>query len=281
MGPVESLTNGRESELLRMVSRRTAGSGNFPQSLPDEPLHLNASDVHVWHTSLVLADPLLSHLRASLSPEERARAERFAFEDARVRFIAAHGMLRTIVSRYVNERPGTLMFTSGRHGKPSLAGLRGAVEEVRFNLTHSHDSALIAVARNREVGVDLERIRGNVESLELAERFFSPSEFERLRHLPSDQANRLFFTLWTSKEAYLKARGTGLSLGLDRFEIRFVSEEPMARVRLLGESREHENCLVRILSLGPDYAGAVAAEGEDWRVSYRQWPEPEADRRQG
>ena len=247
-------------------------------SLPDEPLHLNASDVHVWHTSLVLADSLLSHLRASLSPEERARAERFAFEDARVRYIAAHGILRTIVSRYVNERPGTLMFTAGQHGKPSLVGLRGAVEKVRFNLAHSHDSALIAVARNREVGIDLERIRDNVGSLQLAERFFSPSEFERLRHLPSDQAKRLFFTLWTSKEAYLKARGTGLSLGLDRFEVRLVPEEPTARVRLLGESREHENCLVRILSLGPEYAGAVAAEGEDWRVSYRQWPEPGADR---
>ena len=94
--------------------------------------------------------------------------------------------------------------------------------------------------------------------------------------------NRLFFTLWTSKEAYLKAIGTGLSLSLDRFEVRLVPEEPMARVRLLGESREHENCLVRILSLGPDYAGAVAAEGEDWQselpaVASNQ----EADRRRG
>ena len=254
---------------------------NFQQSLTDEPLHLNASDVHVWQTSLALADSLLSQLRASLSSEECARAERFAFEDARVRFIAAHGLLRTIVSRYVNERPGTLTFTSGRHGKPALAELPGTVEKVRFNLAHSHDSALIAVARGREVGIDLERIRDNVESLKLAERFFSPGELEHLRHLPTDQANRLFFTLWTSKEAYLKARGTGLSLGLDRFEVRLVPEEPMARVRLLGESREHENYLVRILSLGPDYAGAVAAEGEDWRVSYRQWPEPGADRRQG
>ncbi len=264
MGPAESLINRRDSKLWS-----------------DEPLHLNASDVHVWHTSLVLADSLLSLLTASLSPEERARAERFAFEDARIRFIAAHGMLRTIVSRYVNERPEALMFTPGRHGKPSLAGTPGAAEKVRFNLAHSHDSAVIAVARNREVGIDLERIRSNVAGLKLAERFFSPGEFERLRHLPSDQANRLFFTLWTSKEAYLKAIGTGLSLSLDRFEVRLVPEELMARIRLLGESREHEDCLVRILSLGPDYAGAVAAEGEDWRVSYRQWPEPGADPQQG
>jgi 4'-phosphopantetheinyl transferase len=267
------LTNGHDSQSLRQVSAQKAGHGNFPQPLPPEPFHVNASDVHVWHTSLRLAESRLSQLRASLSPEELARAERFAFEDARVRFIAAHGVLRTIVSRYVNERPEALTFTSGRHGKPCLARLRGAVREVRFNLAHSHDSALIAIAHDREVGIDLERIRHDVESLRLAERFFSPNEFARLRHLPSDQANRLFFTLWTCKEAYLKTIGTGLSLALDRCEIVPVPEELVARVRLLGEGRPHEHCLVRILSLGPDYVGAVAADGEDWRVSYRQWPE--------
>jgi 4'-phosphopantetheinyl transferase len=256
-----------------MVSRR-------PQPTPDQ-LDLTESDVHVWHASLVLTpDSVLSRLRAVLSPEERARAERFVFEDARVRFIAAHGLLRMIVSRYVNKRPETLTIIPGRHGKPSLTGRFGAGEKIHFNLAHSHDYALIAVARNREVGIDLERIRGDIESLKLAEQFFLPSEFERLRHLPRDQANRLFFALWTIKEAYLKARGTGLSLGLDRFEVQLVPEESMARVRLLGESRGHQPCVIRILSLGPDYAGAVAAEGEDWRVSYRQWPEV-ADQQQG
>ena len=197
-----------------------------------------------------------------------------AFEDARVRFVAAHGMLRTIIGRYVNEQPGALTFTAGRHGKPSLAGPRGAVEKVRFNLAHSHDFALIAVAHNREVGIDLERIRDSVDSLKLAERFFAPKEFERLQQLPENQANRSFFTLWTCKEAYLKAIGTGLSVDLNRCEVLSAPEELVARVRLLGDSGPRRDCLVRILSLGPDYVGAVAAEGEGWRVSYREWPEP-------
>jgi 4'-phosphopantetheinyl transferase len=177
------------------------------------------------------------------------------------------------MSRYVNVRPTALTFIAGRHGKPSLAGPHGSAGHVRFNLTHSHDAALIAIAHDREVGIDLERIRGDVESLQLAERFFSPTECERLRRLPDDQANRLFFTMWTSREAYLKAIGTGLSLGLDRCEVLPAPEELVARVRLSGASRPYENCLIRALSLGPAYVGAVAAEGEDWRVMYRRWPE--------
>jgi 4'-phosphopantetheinyl transferase len=257
-----------------MVSGRTTRPGKVPQPLPDEPLSLTASDIHVWHISLRPAESRLSQLRASLSPEECARAERFAFGDARRRFVAAHGTLRTILGRYVSERPEALSFTAGRHGKPSLVGPRGTVENVRFNLTHSHDSALIAVTQDREVGIDLERIRDNVDSLKLAERFFSPGEFERLHQMPREEANRLFFTLWTCKEACLKSIGTGLSVDLDRCEVLPVPGELVARVRFLGESRPREDCLVRILSLGPDYVGAVAAEGEDWRVSSRPWPEP-------
>lgn len=238
-----------------------------------EPFHLNVSDVHVWQTSLRPDGSRLSRLRALLSSEERARAQRFAVEDGRLRFIAAHGTLRTIVSRYVRERPATLTFITGRHGKPALAGPRGSVAAVRFNLTHSHEIALIAIARSREVGVDIERIRDDVESLQLAERFFSRSEFERLRHLPADQAHRLFFSLWTSREAYLKAIGIGLSLGLDRCEVLPDPEQLVARVRCSGWSEPHEDCLIRTLPLGPEYVGAVAAEGEDWRVIYRQWPE--------
>jgi len=114
---------------------------------------------------------------------------------------------------------------------------------VRFNLAHSADAALIAIAHDREVGVDLERIRHDVESLKLAERFFSPDECERLRHLPDDEANRLFFTLWTCKEAYLKAIGTGLSVELYRFEALRVLGELTARVRLLRDSLPHEDWL--------------------------------------
>jgi len=89
--------------------------------------------------------------------------------------------------------------------------------------------------------------------------------------VPSDDANRLFFTLWTSKEAYVKARGTGLSLGLDRFEVELGPDATVGRIRRLDEGREPEDCLIRILSLGPDHAGAVAAEGQDWHVIYRLW----------
>jgi len=233
------------------------------------------SDVHVWHASLRLSDSLLSRLRGSISREERARAERFVVDDARVRFVASRGILRAVLGRYVNEHPGALIFTVGPNGKPALAGPGNAVDRIRFNLSYSSSEVLIAVSCTRDVGIDLERIRADVDSLGIAEQFFAPSEFERLRRAPRHEAHRLFFTLWTSKEAYLKATGTGLSTDPDRFEVQLTSDETMARVKLLG-GREHERCLIRILSVAPGYVGAVAAEGEDWRVIYRRWPDLEA-----
>lgn len=235
-----------------------------------QPLSLEASDIHVWHIGLRLTESRRDQLRASLSPAERARAERFAFEDGRARFIAAHGMLRTIISWYVSEPPKALRFTTGRHGKPALTGLRGAAEKLRFNLAHSDDAALIAIAHNREVGIDLERMRDDVNWQGLADRLFSPNECERLRRLSGNQATRLFFTLWTCKEACAKALGTGLSLDLNRCEVLRVAEERVAKVEWLETSGQHGDCLVQVLSLGSDYVGAVAAEGDDWRAVYRQ-----------
>jgi 4'-phosphopantetheinyl transferase len=256
------------------ISISEIGSSSFTMvrsSNPDESFHLSASDVHVWHASLLLSDSLLARLRGSLAPEERARADRFAVDTARVRFVASRGILRAVLSRYVNEPPGALTFIVGPHGKPALAGPGNAGDRIRFNLSHSSSSVLIAVSSRRDVGVDLEQIRADVEIFGIAEQFFAPSEFERLRRLPSPEAHRLFFTLWTSKVAYLKATGTGLSLEPDRFEVRLAQDETMARVKLLAEGRDHESCLIRILSVEPGYVGAVAAEGDDWRVIYRRW----------
>ena len=166
----------------------------------------------------------------TLAADEQARAERFHFERDREHFIVARGVLRAILGRYLNRAPERLSFCYGAHGKPALAGEAGA-DAIRFNVSHSHGVALYAVTRGREVGIDLERIRFDLAVLEIAERFFSRREVATLRTLPTEAQRQAFFRCWTRKEAYIKARGEGLSLPLDQFDVSLAPGEPAA---LLG-----------------------------------------------
>jgi 4'-phosphopantetheinyl transferase len=170
----------------------------------------------------------LRHLdEASLSPDERARAARLAAGDVRRRFVASRAALRDILAAYVGASPAGLRFRYGPHGKPALAP---PLEWLHFNLAHSQDLAVVAVAR-RPVGVDVERVRPLADGpLALAARTFAPGEVAALRAAPQSQQLDEFFRYWTCKEAYVKARGAGLSLPFDQFTVELP---PHAAPRLL------------------------------------------------
>jgi len=154
----------------------------------------------------------------SLVPDERQRAERFRFERDRRRFIVAHGVLRDILGRYLKCSPAQVSFSYNQYGKPALAQESEAIG-LRFNMSHSHEVALYALTRAREVGVDVELLREDFASLEIAERFFSRSEVALLNSLAPELRTDGFFNCWTRKEAYIKALGEGLSHPLDRFAV--------------------------------------------------------------
>ena len=171
-----------------------------------------------------------------LSEEERARMARFRFSEDRRRYLAAHGALREILARHTGIDPGALRFSEGEHGKPALIG-----SDIKFNLSHSGEMALIAigVARDREVGVDIEKIRADIDVLAIAQRFFTAEEAARLESLEQSERTKLFFTLWTRKEALSKARGIPLAEGLaDAFV---------------------EGYCVEDVDVGEDYAAAAAS----------------------
>jgi 4'-phosphopantetheinyl transferase len=192
---------------------------------------LGAHYVHVWRVPLD-DDARADSYWSLLSEEERRRAARFVRDVHRRRFVAAHGALRSILAAYVDAEPAAIDFVSGEHGKPALRDVTGR-PSVEFNLSHSDDLALVAVARARAVGVDLERW-SEVEHLELAERFFSPGERDALRalaHAPH-LVEAGFFAAWTRKEAYLKATGQGITRGLHHFDVALTPGEP---ARLLAD----------------------------------------------
>jgi 4'-phosphopantetheinyl transferase len=207
-------------------------------------------------------------LEASLSVEERARASRFRHSVDRSRFVAAHGALRAILGRCLGVEPSCLRFSYGRFGKPALSGPPGA-SSVEFNLSHSGDLALVAASFGRRLGIDLERIDASRSGQEIAERFFSPREIAALRSFPRERQTDAFFACWTRKEAYLKARGDGLSFPLDRFSVSISPEEPAS----LLDCRDDETQRWVLQDITPEagWAAALAVEGKGWRLRRWRW----------
>ena len=242
-----------------------------PWCLPPETLALACDDVHVWRATLdqQTASQIQSFLH-NLSEDEQARAERFHFERDREHFIVARGVLRAILGNYLNRAPECLSFCYSSHGKPALAGESGK-DAIRFSVSHSHGVALYAVTRGREVGIDLERIRFDLPVAEIAERFFSRREVAMLRALPTDVQQQAFFRCWTCKEAYIKARGEGLSLPLDQFDVSLVPGEPAAVLGTRPDPSEASRWSLQELTSAPGYAAVLAVEGHQWRLTCWQW----------
>ncbi|HEU5432554.1 MAG TPA: 4'-phosphopantetheinyl transferase superfamily protein [Thermomicrobiales bacterium] len=236
---------------------------------PDPPplLRLDEGDVHVWRASLSAPSPALA---APLAADERARADRFRFPVDRDRFIAARGILRALLARYLDRDPADLRFTYGPHGKPALAA-PAATGGLEFNLSHADDVALVVVARGREVGVDIERVRPLPDLDAVAAVMFSPAERDLLAAAPPDRRPDLFFKLWTHKEAYLKALGSGLSRRPADSTILFgAARSTVADPAWPPDATPWTLCA---LDVGAELAAALAVAGADWRLTCRQWPE--------
>jgi 4'-phosphopantetheinyl transferase len=238
---------------------------------PPPELSLLANEVHVWRVDLGLEAAYLRRLEQNLSADERGRASRFRFARDRDRFIGARGLLREILALYLNASPGRLSFGYSAHGKPFLVGEEHST--LRFNVSHSSDVMLLAIARMREVGVDVEGVRNNgVAMEEIAETVLSEPEKQALARFGGEDKRTNFLRFWTRKEAYIKADGRGVSLPLERIDV----SSPEGRVAVLNEATgEWRTCPrweLRTLAPVPGFVAAVAAEGRDWRLALWQWP---------
>jgi 4'-phosphopantetheinyl transferase len=238
---------------------------------PPTDLALPGDEVHVWRASLDLPAPSVQSLQRTLAADELSRVERLNFPRDRQRFIVARGTLRAILSRYLDMDPGQLRFRYGDHGKPSVVPTSGQ-ETLHFNLSHSNGLALYAVARDRQIGIDLERMCPVAEAEQIAERFFSAREKAVFRTLPADLKCEAFFTCWTRKEAYIKARGAGMSLPLDQFDVSLIPGEPAVLLSTRGDPREALRWSLRELTPGPGYVAALVVEGHGWHLVRWQLP---------
>jgi 4'-phosphopantetheinyl transferase len=253
-------------------------------TLPPQVYRLSPDLVHVWLADLQDAAAYCS-LRASiLSSDEQGRAGRFRFERDRRWYIAAHVVLRLVLSRYLKQAPERLTFCCGRYGKPSIAASSRPLtptSPLRFNLSYSGGMAVYAVALESEVGVDIERMRTLREREHLAATVFSKREQEAMLSLPERDRDRAFYTCWSRKEALIKAAGYGLHMPLDHFDVSLEPGEP-ARLRDIQSLPEMPMDAARWslcdLPNIPGYSGALAIERRNFTLICWSWNQKQPQR---
>lgn len=236
-------------------------------------LELGPQDVDLWLAPLDCSITLSRAMTRTLSADEAERADRFHSVNDRARFIATRGILRDLLSRYQDCAPGEIRFAYQSSGKPQLGQTERIKGDLRFNLSHCVTAALYAFSWGKEVGVDIELIRSGVPWERVASRFFAQGEIAKLQRWPAHERTTGFFTCWTRKEAYLKARGAGLSIALDAFE---VSAAPCEVPVLLAapDLNELERWSLWDVPLGQCLVGALATEGRPRRLRLLSYCSP-------
>jgi 4'-phosphopantetheinyl transferase len=182
--------------------------------------------VHVWGVNLDETPSQGLEPDKILSNVEIMRANRFVFAKDRQRFVRGRIALRRLLAKYLSQDPAEVEISIGEFGKPFVCKSLN-LKPIMFNASHSSGFCLFAFTRDREIGIDVEKNRSDIEPLDLARRYFAPSELSELKTLPSDQIFSGFFRCWTRKESYIKARGKGLQIPLDSFAVSLNAEDPV------------------------------------------------------
>ena len=225
-------------------------------------LALDVTEVHLWQASL--EGRAADIFESFLSADELTRANRFHFTKDRNHFVVARGLLRNLLAAYLGVNCAELRFSYGAQGKPFL--LLDGQAQINFNISHSDERAAFAFTRGRDLGVDLEYVKDDFDDELVANRFFSRAEVLALRTVPADLRKRAFFNCWTRKEAYIKARGEGLSMPLDQFDVSLRPDEPVALLNNYREEREVSRWSMQAIPAPEGYVGALVVEGRDWQL---------------
>lgn len=233
-----------------------------------DPIHLSDEDIHIWKVPLKFDKLDDKDLQRHLSKEEEEKSNKFLFRKDRKHYILTHGLLRIILARYLDQEPYQIHYTYSIYGKP---GLKNNQDDrmLSFNMSHSAGTAIYAVTRNRNIGIDIERIVKDFPCEEIAERFFSPREYNELLKVKAGfLRERAFFSCWTRKEAYIKARGVGFSMPLDEFDVSVSQNMPVQLIVDREDRNEKSQWTLMNINSAPGYVSALAVEGFDFRVSY-------------
>lgn len=226
---------------------------------------METGKIHIWSASLELPEHEIDALNTSLSAAERSRAERFRFPHHRRRFIAARGILRALLSRYLESSPADIQIHVAADGKPFIPVHS---RPLYFNLSHSGDRAVYGFSLHSEIGVDIEQLRPCDHFEQISHTFFRPEEMAYIANAVSDEERiSNFFRLWTRKEACIKYSGRGLRIGLKSFDVCKAGVAP-ASIRVDGD----DLTLVDLFAQENSLFGAIAYDAEHINgLAHHEW----------
>jgi 4'-phosphopantetheinyl transferase len=236
----------------------------FSRQLPAKNPVLENGEAHVWLANLDKINA--AKLLQILSHDERARAERFRFEQDKKRFIAARGFLRIILGRYLKTSPQQIRFEYKKYGKPSIAGETQL--EIKFNLSHSDNLGLYAFTRKQEIGIDLESLKSDFIEEGIVLQCLTPQEKNCFQTLNENERESFFFDCWTRKEAYLKASGDGFLIPPNQIETLLHNSFPPNFVSSINKPPQPTFSFQKLPTI-PGYKAALAVEGNyNQRLKY-------------
>lgn len=237
-----------------------------PGRAPVPPICLALNEIHIWGLALDIDETECAHAFTWLSEDEQERAHRLVSEQHRRRYIVAHAGLRQLLGCYLGSSAESIVMERTPAGKPFLRDW----PSICFNLSHSHGRALVAITKERDVGVDLEQVRPSVDVVGLAKRFLSAQDQIFIQSGNSTGLHERFLKAWVAREAVFKAAGTGLTFPLKDDHIE-LTDDGRAGCLILGRTQESKP--IRFLPLEPEWIGAVSSGGTDWVIRYPIWDE--------
>jgi len=230
-----------------------------------QTLALKSEQIHIWRARIDSAEIDVQRLEGVLAADEKTRANRFVFPRDRSAYVATRGILRQLLGKYAKVAPSDLHFEYHARGKPFLSS-HSLGRSVKFNVSHSNGMAVFAFTSNSEVGIDVEMVKYDVECEEIAHRYFSREEIAELNSLSPDLRPLGFFLCWTRKEAYLKAKGEGLGIPLDRFQVSLTPGTPSRLV-----SADSSLWSLFSFDVESNYAAACVTENRGLQPRYFDW----------
>ncbi len=234
---------------------------------------LDPSTTHIWHVDLKLTDSDFHQLKDYLNPEEQQRLQRYTHQRAQQQFLATRGRLKQLLASYTGIAPSDIQFETGQYGKPRLAGTT-IDDGLVFNVSHSDAMALIVISTNCALGIDIERIHSRHNLQGMAQRCFSNQELSSWNQLTEPHKTTQFYAYWCAKEAFLKATGRGLALGMEHCVVDI--EQPC--FISLPKSYQTSDWQLQRVDVGNDYRAFVTGNGDSVSIINKQFHQTSSSR---